>query len=79
MIPHAHVLSLRRQVKLKISMAMDFVIKGNTPQDLSEAFRNRDPWVRHEGTFRELYCVQRKQLKEVKEEMETKHDFPSAP
>jgi len=60
-------------------MAMEFVREGNTTQGLLRAFQRGDPWVRHEATFRELYCVQRKTLKEAKEEMEMNRGFPLMP
>ena len=60
-------------------MAMDLAIEDNTAQGLSRASQSRDPWRRHEATFWELYCVRRKTLKEVKEEMEMNHGFPSTP
>ena len=57
-------------------MAMDFVPEENATRGLSGAFRREDPWISHKETFRKLYCVQRKMLKEVKEEMERNHEFP---
>jgi hypothetical protein len=57
-------------------MAMDSGVGNNATHALSSTFRSEDPWIKHEEILRELYCVRRKTLKEVKEEMERSYGFP---
>jgi hypothetical protein len=48
-----------------------FVMYAAEPKDLSVWFENKE-------MFRQLYIVEKKSLKQVKEIMETQHGFPEA-